>query len=426
MSSANLSKARCLFGAASLLSASAAGLAQTTIPSVPLATFQDSMGVNLHIEYTDGKYANATAVLSDLQYLGLHTVRDLVPQPANWLPVGQGLAAMQMLGANGIHFDLLAAPNQSLAINMQQLDNLQQTTPGMVISVEGPNEINNFPVVVPGKSNEQAAEDYQRSLYSAVHADTNFSGVPVYYLTGGAPINLQTNTGLADLANGHPYAHNGEQPYNWFTQEFSSHFTMTGSYPKAITETGYYTLPQSTDWGGVDEPAQAEMILNSYFDAALQGVAHTYVYQLLDPYPDTAGTNNDSHFGFFHLDNSPKIIAYAMRHLADVLPPDKPSAQTTVQATITGLPSGTGRTLALTASDGSIALFFWNEAPVWNEGSESLQLVTALPIQVKMSGSYNVSYFTPAADTTFPLTAVNGQYSAYVASYPTALIFKKK
>ena len=259
-----------------------------------------------------------------------------------------------------------------------------------------------------------------------MHSDSNLSGVPVYYLTGGAPINLQTNTGLADLANGHPYAHNGEQPWSWIQQEFTSHFTMTGNYPKAITETGYYTLPQSTNWGGVDEPAQAELILNDYFDAALQGASHTYVYQLLDDYTDAAGTNNDAHFGFFHLDNSPKIIAYAMRHLADVLPQDAPSPQVNVQASITGLPSGTGHVLALTASDGSIAVFFWDEVSVWNEANQTLQFFTPPPIQVQINGDYNVSYFTPANDTTFPLSPVNGAYNAYVTSYPTALIFRKK
>lgn len=417
----------CLLAVASLISLPVVCLGQNatqTIPSIPLYTFQQSMGVNLHIEYTDGKYADATAVLNDLRYLGITNVRDAVPQPANWLPVGQGLAAMQMLASNGIRFNLLAAPNQALATSMQQLDNLVQANPGMVLSVEGPNEINNQPVSGPG-SNEQNAEAYQRSLYSAVHSDSNLQGVPVYYFTGGAPIDL-TNAGLADYANTHPYAKQGVQPYTLLPVDFASYFTMSGTYNKAITETGYSTLPYQTDPDGVDEPSQAEMILNSYFDAALQGVSHTYVYQLLDPYTDSQNNNSDDHFGFFHLDNSPKIVAYAMHHIADVFPPDQPSAQQTVQASITGLPSGTGHSLALTGSDGSIIVYLWNEAPVWNAASQFLQLVTPVPVQVAINGSWNVSYFTPAEDSTFPIGQVNGQYQTYVSSYPTALIFKKK
>jgi hypothetical protein len=54
---------------------------ERTLYSMPLAKFQDSLGVNLHIEYTDGKYADATQVLQDLQYIGIHNVRDYIPDP---------------------------------------------------------------------------------------------------------------------------------------------------------------------------------------------------------------------------------------------------------------------------------------------------------------------------------------------------------
>ncbi len=413
--------------AASLMGAHGLGFAQTlqTVPSMPLATFQDSLGVGMHIEYTDGKYADATAVLSDLQYLGIRNVRDGVPQPALWLPVGQGLAAMQMLASNGIRWDLLASPTQPLATSMQQLDNLVTANPGMLISVEGPNEINNQPLpTASGQTEEQAAEQYQRQLYSLVHADPKLQGIPVLYFTGGAPIDLKTNPGLADFENTHPYPKNGVQPYPVMQQEFINTFIEPNSTPKVITETGYYTLPQSTNWGGVDEPAQAELILNSYFDAALQGITHTYVYQLLDPYADPQNDNNDDHFGFFHLDNSPKIVAVAMHQMAGVLPPDQPSSPVNVQAAITGLPS-TAHTLALTGSDGSITLFMWNEAPVWDEPSESLLWVTPVPVQVQLPGSWSASFFTPALASTFPMAATNGVYQTYVSSYPTAIIFKK-
>ncbi|WP_124847017.1 hypothetical protein [Acidipila sp. EB88] len=415
-----------MFALASCISAPLFAQSLQTIPSLPLATFQDSLGVNLHIEYTDGQYANAAAVLSDLQFLGIHNVRDQVPQPANWLPVGQGLAAMQMLGANGIHFDLIAAPNQALATNMQQLDNLQKTQPGMVISVEGPNEINNQPVTAPGLSNEQAAENYQRSLYSAVHSDSNFANVPVYYLTGGDQIDLSANPGLADYENGHPYPHTEEQPWSWLQLEFNQRFINPSALPKAVTESGYYTLPQSTDWGGVDEPGQAELVLNDYFDAALQGIVHTYMYQLLDAYPDPTGTILDDHFGFFHLDGTPKVLAYAMNNLSRAFPQDKASSPVTVQAAISGLPASTGHAFALTGSDGSIAVFLWNEAPVWNTAAQILQWVTPVPVTVQIPGSWNVSYFTPALPATIPLSGSNGTYTTTVASYPTALIFRKQ
>ncbi len=419
----------CLSAVMAVLCTPGVLLAQSyqTIPSMPLSTFQSSLGVVVQMEYTDSTYANASAVLSDLQFVGIRNVRDYTPNPSAWQPAGQGLAAVRTLAAAGIQFDFLIDGNYSLSTQMQQLDQLAQQYPGVVRSVEGPNEINNFPVtnVPAGETEEQAAEAIQRQIYSAVHSDSNLSGVPVYYLTGGAPIDLSANPGLADLANGHPYPHDGQQPYNWITNEFTSHFTMPGQYPKAITETGYYTLPQSKDWGGVDQPAQAEMMLNDYFDAALQGTTRTFAFMLEDAYADPNGSNINDHFGFFDINNSPKIIAYAMHHIADVLPTDAASSPVSVQAAISGLPS-TAHTLALTKSDGSVVLFLWNEAPVWNLAQEILQLITPVPVTVQMNGSWNVSYFTPAEDGTFPVAGLNGSYLTYVSSYPTALIFSKK
>ncbi len=402
-----------------------AALGQQTIPSMPLATFQNTMGINTHIEYTDGKYADSGAVLRDLQYIGIHNLRDFIPDPVKWLPRGQALAAMQMLAANGMKFDFVVDCNADFPTSMAQLDNLLRAYPGVANSVEGPNEINNF-ACAGSTNNEPAAEALQRRIYSSVHSDPLTSGVPVYYLTGGAPINFQTNPGLADVANTHPYPPSGLQPFAPLLEVFPTEFTMPGQYRKVITETGYATLPFPQDKDGVDEPAQAEMILNSYFDAALEGVEHTYEYQLLDPYADPGNNNPDNNYGLFHLDNSPKIIAYALHHLADVFPPDQPSKQVAVSATITGLPTGTGHSLALTGSDGSIAVFMWNEQPVWNAISQTLQLITPLPVQVSVPGSWSVSYFNPAQDVTVPVQAINGRYQTYVSSYPTAVIFRKK
>ncbi len=424
-------QASCLLAVASLLLHDGTALAQSTsnavqtIPSMPLAAFQDSLGINTHIEYTDGKYADAAAVLNDLRFIGVHNLRDGIPNPAKWLPQGQAIGAMHMLAANGMRFNFVADCNSDLASQIQQLDAIVQGYPGIALSAEGPNEINNFPCHGNG-GNEQLAEAFQRQLYSSVHGDSTLRGVPVLYMTGAAPVNLQTQSGLADVENTHPYVYRGEQPYARLASDFPVYFTPVGNFPKQITETGYATLPNPNDPDGVNEPAQAEEILNTYFDAALEGNTRTFVYQLLDPYPDPQQNTSDNNFGLFHLDNSPKVVAWAMRHFADVFPADKASAQQTVQASIAGLPAGTGHTLALTGSDGSVAVFMWNEAPIWDRGSQSLQLVAPLPVQVRMDGSWNVSYFTPAEDVTHPIQANNGTYTGYAATYPTALIFKRK
>jgi hypothetical protein len=402
----------------------------TVVPSLPLATFQNSLGVNTHIEYTDGKYADADKVLADLDYIGIRNVRDYIPNPAAWLPPGQALRAMQMLAAHGIRFDFVADGNASLPIAMQQLDALLRAEPGVALAVEGPNEIDNFPVKRDGKPSAPAAEAFQRALYQAVHTDPLLRGVPVLYMTGAAPVNLDTEPGLADIANTHPYPHRGEQPYSWLGRGFPLYFTMPGHYAKQITETGYYTLPASTDPGGVDADSQAMLILNAYFDAALEGNGHTYLYQLLDAYADPKQANSDDHYGLFALDGKPKPIARALHRMAQVLPPATPSSQQTVRAFIEGLPA-TAHTLALTASDGTVILFFWNEVPVWDPQTHTAIRQTAVKIHVTLPGSWSASSFSPLDDifaVPTPLLSpdADGAYEQSLTPYPVAVIFRKK
>ena len=408
------------------LQAGAQSATLQTIPSMPLATFQDSLGVDIHIEYTDGKYADANQVLKDLQYLGIHNVRDGIPN-SGWLPAGQGLNGLKLLAQNGVHFDFVTECNLNLDTSMASLDSLIQQYPGIAVSVEGPNEINNFPCRTGSGNNEQNGENFQKALYSHIQNDSHFpKNFPVLYMTGAAPINLHNQGGFANVANTHPYPYKGVQPFARLQSDFNSYFSSyTQSDPHQITETGYATIPNPSDPDGVDPLAQGELILNLYFDAALQGNTHTYLYQLLEAYPNYA-TSSDTAFGFFNYnDGSPKAIAQVLHNIAQILPPDKPSSQQTVQATITGLPS-TAHTLALTGSDGSVTIFMWNEQPVWNAASDGLLYVNPQYVQVKMPGSWNVSYFAPSSTTLTPDPEYQGAHWALLGGFPTALIFRKQ
>ena len=76
-----------------------------------------------------------------LNYLGFTHVRDSVPQPAVWRPVGQGAAAILKLASAGIQFDICVS-NPDLATDIAELSTLERHTPGMLSAVEGPNEVN--------------------------------------------------------------------------------------------------------------------------------------------------------------------------------------------------------------------------------------------------------------------------------------------
>ena len=348
---------------AALMTVASSCLAQTTatIPSMPLRAFQDSIGVNIHLEYTDGKYSNAPQVLQDLQYIGVTHVRDSIPQPANYYPQGYYAGVLPSFFKAGIHFDLLCDANQTVAIDQQQWDALAQQFPGGIDSIEGPNEVN-----IEGVS-QSDAETYQGNLYTAVHGDkllnSSALATPVLDFTGGTDISSTGQLiGYADVTNIHPYTHGGTQPYPAYGQNQQEFFSgVPTSFPHVITETGYYTILDGND--GVDEHTQAKLILNSIMDGVYGGYSKTYIYELLDAY------QGDS-YGFYNFnDGSPKESATWLHDLAQLLPLDTASAAQPVQVITYGAPSDL-HMVALTEANGDVVLASWEETTDYNESTE--------------------------------------------------------
>jgi hypothetical protein len=65
--------------------------------------FIDSIGVNVHVQFVPGKYANIDNVVTALEYLGLHRVRDVAPDPEK-----PDQASYGKLAEAGIRLDLFA------------------------------------------------------------------------------------------------------------------------------------------------------------------------------------------------------------------------------------------------------------------------------------------------------------------------------
>ena len=399
------------------------GVAQiyTTIPSVPLATFQNSIGVNAHVEYQDGLYNNGPNVLADLQYTHVSYVRDGIPVPTpdsnGFVWASGGVPEMQFLMKNGIKFDLIADPAQSVQTNVQQLDLLERAYPGMIVSVEGPNEINNAGI------SQAAATTFQRQFYSAVHADPLLKGVAVLDFTGG--VNETSLVGQADITNTHPYPANGVQPYARLQQDFAADYSgQAETLPKQITETGYDTLT-------VNDNVQGEGDLNALVDAAGQGVQRTYLYQLLEAYPNFF-TDTDTEYGMFRYeDNSPKPIADALHNLATQIPADSLSAPRTVTAGFYPALNSQSHALALTASNGDVYLLLDNEQPFWNASSHMETDVPVTTQYISIPGYAMTGFIDPQYNFLLPENNLvdtyqgNGVYASGMFGFYTVSIFHK-
>jgi hypothetical protein len=99
--------------------------------AIRASNFINSIGINTHLNYTDGAYANTANVEADLAYLGITTVRDAVPNPAGGIPYYNQTTAIETLAATGIKFDFVSQPGTvSIATTVQELEAFNAAFPG--------------------------------------------------------------------------------------------------------------------------------------------------------------------------------------------------------------------------------------------------------------------------------------------------------
>lgn len=394
--------------------------------------FVQMIGVGLHIRYTDGAYANVRNVMDDIKFLGISHVRDDLPGTDN----RESLYArdmMKRMAFDGIKFNLCFPVRwrEFGAINFLKI--LEMAVPGSVTTVEGYNEINNAPVTYDGQSGVAAAAAGQKAIYDAIKTDPALKHVPVIDMTGFVEMKDPTFIygkslkGYADLMNHHAYPQNGQQPGGWINSEkLGQYKAMEEPMPKAITEFGYSSLPQS-GWLviGVDERTQAKGILNGLFDAARSGYDKIYFYELLDQKPDPDLKELELHFGFFTFDNRPKIVARAIRNLTRILGEDgNPDASRRtpgqpVQVTVQGPDSKEQiYTLGLKKSDGRRLAAIWRETPFWDRATGQPLEATPVPTKVSFGNACKSIKLYDVLNSSEPIsTSVGDSFSLNVGDY---------
>nr|WP_321982987.1 hypothetical protein [uncultured Lichenicoccus sp.] len=388
--------------------ASVNGLSGRTITA---AGFLGTLGVDTHIPYTDGGYANIANVEADLADLGITNVRDGISDGVNG---SAPLSTYVALAEKGTKFTFVigAGGTMTTATLQAQLalyDQLNEAVPGSIVAVEGTNEINNAPITFNGVGGEQGAINLQEALYSAVHSDPNLAGVAVDYFTGydtvgnAAGPDPATTAGLADDDTQHPYPNNGQAPEAWVTptQSLGNESAATGFGPAVFTETGYTTNGGTS--GGVNADVQAKYTLDLLLDDAANGISRTYLYQLMDAYQPGSPQGDDG-YGLFDPSNAPKEAATAIHDLVSILADTGANAAsftpTPLAYSVTGLPS-TGNSISLEKSNGTYDIAVWNEPQIWNEATGTEITAASTPVTVQLGQIYgSVEVFDPLVSTT--------------------------
>ncbi len=173
------------------------------------AVFLSSLGVNTHV---DQGY-NPAPYVAMLQYTGIRNTRDGFRNTPGYFMLHE---------KTGIHVDLGGPDISGLTTAAKTL-----ASAGALLSVEGPNEPNNFPISYHGQRGGGGASwvpvaQFQKDLYSTVKSDPLLKRYPVFHVSeGGAetenvglqfltiPKGAETlfpeGTQYADYANPHNY-----------------------------------------------------------------------------------------------------------------------------------------------------------------------------------------------------------------------------
>ena len=353
--------------------------------SVSEDAFTDSLGVNVHLNYTDGAYVDLDRVAKDLDFLGIHHVRTHEG--------GETVAFehYEKLARAGLKYTFIV-PWDRITKTIDFAERLEKRVPGSVVAIEGFNEIDNWPVVYRDLQGEEAARAAQAFLYSEVRKRDALNGIPVLHFTGSE--NVETLSAMSDIANIHSYNNNGMQPGHFIKNGLNKMKKVTGASPIMNTEFGNITIPP--DWPaskpywanhtelGVDQDAQAKMILNGYFEGIALGVKRTYVYELLDQKVDPAGKEPQFHFGLFTFRHEPKKSAKALRNLTQFLENTrKQGRHDPVKAMLKPPIDGIG-SIEIRRSDNSAILALWSRAEFWRWDQHSSEPVEPDPVNVSI------------------------------------------
>jgi len=347
-----------------------------THPSTSADEFVDSVGVNVHMSYSDTPYSDVEAIERGLLNLGVRHIRDgLVPgRPDQWVALARladrGVAPTLIMGdpsgRRGEPVDLVAV--------------LSATLRGRVEAVEGPNE---YDLTADRPDWAGPLRAYQDELFGRMGG-----ALPVLAPSLGRAehhgVMAAAGPVSADLGNIHPYP-GGEAPDDLveIARQIALANSVATGRPVWATETGYHN-------GVDDQPAVSERAAGVYMPRLLLaffagGVSRTYLYELIDIQRSPVDASEDGNWGLLRRDFSPKPAFKAVRRLLRVLDDGGGGRREGgLRYRLSGDSTDLQR-LLLRRCDGTFSLALWRARSVYDTATGSDLPFRSSPIRVMLA-----------------------------------------
>jgi hypothetical protein len=343
----------------------------TSIKAATSADFVDSIGVNIHLSYTNTAYGNFDRVQQALDYLGVHHVRDIITKSS------QQLDRIDALMAKDYDFNFMIPPD--LGTIDEQIARMKPRA-AHISTIEGPNEddITEFHIY-NGKGFPEGTRMMQTDLFNKVNADSVLgkSGydIPVIgpsLARGGSYATLGDLSKVSDYANTHSYFSNGSPPGASRDSNHKEGDMIARGRTPIATEGGYHTADAINSGNlGVTPEVHGKYMTRFLLEQYTHGWERTYVYELFDMKNNPAHTERESNWGLFDFNGNAKPAAKGIANMITLLEDTDTRPMTTgsLDYTLKGMPSN-GDDLLLQKHNGKYYLVLWNDADNWDEKAD--------------------------------------------------------
>lgn len=387
--------------------------AQTQVEQARSAdSFVDSIGVNVHLTYTDTAYGKYKSIIRPrLQELGIRHIRDgFVRKRAKYYQRLRELADL------GIHATLIAgigwvSPQQAVEI-AHQLDN-------SIEAVEGPNEYD------IGKKRQQwipELRQYMEQLHDQVKNDLMTSHLPIVgpsFVARDASTAVGKLTQWVDYGNMHPYNYPHKPGNDNIDQEISNRSRPFGEQPLIATEAGYHTGNQESD-RPLTETAHGKYLPRLFLEYFNRGVVRTFAYEFIDQ--RTKPKDREANFGILRNDGSPKPAFITLKNMIALLSdPGESFPLKSLDYNLSGNTTDIHHTL-LQKRDGRLYLILWQEVTSFHPKKHSDRRVPEQPITVNINSPVSQANLYQVSESITPIKQKNSQHiNLNVPDYPIVL-----